>query len=141
MIGDVCSKPVVMVGPNRPIEEAAHLMRTRNVGAVVVVSDGKPVGVLTDRDITVEVVAQKKNPAATLVDEVMSKQLSVIKEDAGLLQATRTFSMTGVRRLPVVSRQGDLVGIISTDDLLILLGAEMGQIASGLARELGRSIP
>jgi CBS domain-containing protein len=141
MIGNICSKPVVMVRPEHPVEEAARLMRARNVGAVVVVTDGKPVGLLTDRDIAVEVVATRRDPAATPVEKVMTTPVTVIKEDAGVLEAARIFAMKAVRRLPVVSRQGELVGIISLDDLLILLGTEMGQIASGLAQELGRAKP
>lgn len=141
MIGEISSKPVVMVRPDKPVEEAAHLMRARGVGAVVVVEEERPVGLLTDRDIATEVVATKRDPGKTLIGDVMTRQLTVLKEDAGILEATRIFAMKAVRRLPVVSRDGALVGIISLDDLLILLGTEMGQIASGLARELGRTAP
>ncbi|HET8577906.1 MAG TPA: CBS domain-containing protein [Methylomirabilota bacterium] len=141
MVGKICSRPVVMVRPDSSVEEAAHLMRARNVGAVVVVEAGRPVGLVTDRDIAVGVVATRKDAAATRIAEVMTKELTVIKEDAGVLEAAKIFGMTAVRRLPVVSREGELIGIISLDDLLILLGTEMGQIAAGLARELGRATP
>ncbi len=139
MVGNVCTKPVVMVRPDNSIEEAARLMRARNVGAVVVVADGSPVGLLTDRDIAVEVVARAKEPAAVRVGEVMKKHPTVIREDAGIFDVTRIFGMKGVRRLPVVNKAGELVGIISLDDLLMLLGSEMGQIAAGLSAGLGRA--
>ncbi len=139
MIGKVCTKPVVMVRPDNAVLEAARLMRARNVGALVVVEDGKPAGLLTDRDIAVAVVANGKDPAQTRVGEVMKKNPIVIREEAGILDAARIFGMKGVRRLPVVNKSGELVGIIALDDLLMLLGNEMGQLASGLARGLGRA--
>lgn len=139
MVGKVCTKPVVMVRADNSVEEAARLMRARNVGAVVVVADGSPVGLLTDRDIAVEVVARGKDPAAARVGEVMKEHPTVIREDAGIFDAARIIGMKGVRRLPVVNKAGELVGIISLDDLLMLLGSEMGQIATGLSASLGRA--
>lgn len=138
MIGRVCTRPVVTIRPDNLIEEAARLMRTRNVGAIVVVSDGSPVGLLTDRDITVDVVGAGKDPATTRVGDVMKKHPTVIREDAGVFDAARIIGMKGVRRLPVVNGAGALVGIISLDDLLMLLGGEMAHIADGLAQSLAR---
>jgi CBS domain-containing protein len=115
-------------------------MRSRKVGAVVVVNpSGTPVGVLTDRDITVQVVAQGIDAATARVATVIKRKPTVIREDAGILEATKLLSRRGIRRLPVLSKTGKLVGMISLDDLLMLLGSELGHIASTLASELGRT--
>jgi CBS domain-containing protein len=140
MIGEVCSKPVVTVSPESTIHEAAHRMWTKKVGALVAVNEaGVPVGILTDRDIAVKVVAQGKDPAKVQVGSIVRRNPTVIREEEGILDATRTLSRRGVRRLPVVGRDGKLVGIVSVDDLLMLLGSELHHIASALASELGRA--
>jgi CBS domain-containing protein len=97
------------------------------------------VGVLTDRDITVHVVAQGADPAAVRVGTLIKRKPTLIREDAGILDATKLLSRRGIRRLPVVSKTGKLIGMISLDDLLMLLGSELGHIASTLASELGRT--
>jgi CBS domain-containing protein len=114
-------------------------MLSRKVGALVMVNGrGKPLGIVTDRDITVKVVALGIDPALVRVGALTRRQPTVIAEDAGVLDATRLLSRRGVRRLPVVDRAGRLVGILSLDDLLMLIGSELGHIASTLANELGR---
>jgi CBS domain-containing protein len=142
MIGEICTKPALTVAPETTVQEAAHRMATRNVGALVVVGpDGRPRGVVTDRDIAIGVVAAGKDPATVRVAQLSRRRPVVIQEDAGLFDAVRLLSRRGVRRLPVVDRGGRLVGLLSLDDLLILLGSEMGHIASTLASELGRPRP
>ena len=140
MIGELCSKPAVTASPDTTAREAAHRMWTRKVGALVVVNRrGVPIGVVTDRDIAVRVVAQGADPASVRVGSLLARRPVVIREDAGVLDATKLLSRRGVRRLPVVSRTGKLVGIISLDDLLMLIGSELSHIASTLASELGRT--
>lgn len=140
MIGEICSKPAVTASPDTTILEAAHRMRARKVGALVIVNgSGEPVGVLTDRDIVVNVVAVRKDPATVLVKALIQRKPTVIREDAGILDATKLLSRRGVRRLPVVSRTGQLIGVLTMDDLVMLLGSELGHIASTLASELGRA--
>ncbi len=140
MIGEVCTKPVVTVSPAATIREAAHLMQAKNVGAIVVVNDGRPSGILTDRDVAVRVVAQGQDPSKVQVGDVMRKNPAVISEDKGIFDAFKLFGADGVRRLPVVNKEGRLTGIVALDDLLMLVGAEMGHVASGLSRELGRPV-
>ena len=139
MIGELCTKPVVTISPKVSVQEAARLMRRNNVGALVMVDDSRPQGILTDRDIVTAVVAQGRDPITTTVGEVMRRDLTVIREDRGLFDAIKLLSDKGVRRLPVVNGAGELTGIITLDDLLVLLGREMGNVASALSRELGRS--
>lgn len=139
MLGKICIKPVVTASAQMTVEEAARAMRAKNVGALVVVNAGRPVGMLTDRDVTVEVVAQGKDPDAVRVGDVMHKKPMTIREDLGLLDAAKTFARTGVRRLPVVTKTGVLVGVITVDDLIMLFGNEMGHLAGALSAGLRRA--
>jgi CBS domain-containing protein len=138
MIGQMSIKPVITIGPDASIVEAARLMRARKVGALVVTSSRKPVGMITDRDIAIDVVAAGHDPAAITVSTVMHRHPRVIREDQGLLDAVKTFSTAGVRRLPVVNRGGAVKGIITLDDVLMLLGNEMAHVSTALSRSLGR---
>jgi CBS domain-containing protein len=132
-------KPVVTIAPDASVQEAARLMRTKKVGALIVTNARRPVGILTDRDITVDVVAAGSDPAATTVSKVMHRNPRVLREDQGLLDAVKMFSSAGVRRLPVVNRAGAVRGIIALDDVLMLLGNEMAHVSTALSRSLGRS--
>jgi CBS domain-containing protein len=139
MLGKICIRPVVTVSAQNTVGHAARAMRARNVGALVVVNAGRPIGMLTDRDIAVEVVAMGMDPDSTRVGDVMRKKPVTIQEDRGILDAARTFARTGVRRLPVVSAKGVLVGVIAVDDLFILLGNELGHMAGALSAGLRKA--
>lgn len=142
MIGTICTKPAVTAMADMTVREAARRMATRKVGALVVVdAKGRPVGVVTDRDITTRVVAFGKNPAQMRVGSLVRRAPVVIDEAAGITDATRQLAGSGVRRLPVVDGSGEVVGIISLDDLMIMFGSELGRLASTLASELGRPKP
>ena len=139
MLGKICTKPVVTASAQMTVEQAARAMRTRNVGALVVVNAGRPVGMLTDRDIAVEVVAKGIEPDTARVGDVMHKKPVIIREDLGIFDAVRVFAKTGVRRLPVVTKSGVLVGVIAVDDLIMLLGNELGHVAGALSAGLRRA--
>jgi CBS domain-containing protein len=139
MLGKICIKPVVTASAQMTVEEAARAMRSKNVGALVVINAGRPIGMLTDRDVAVEVVAKGMDPDTTRVGEVMHKKPITIHQDLGILDAAKVFAKTGVRRLPVVTKGGTLVGVIAVDDLIMLLGNEMGHLAGGLSAGLRRA--
>lgn len=84
-------------------------------------------------------MAKGKDPATTRPSEAMRKALTVIREEAGILDAAKLFGKTGVRRLPAVNKAGKMVGIIALDDLIMLLGDEMDHMPSGMARGLKRA--
>lgn len=138
MIGEICSKPVVTVSETASVRDAARIMREKKVGAVVVVNSNRAVAILTDRDIAVSVVADGRDAATVTVGDIMHRDLTVIPAENGLMDAAKTFAAKGVRRLPVVDRRGKVMGILALDDLLMLLGTEMGYVASALQRGLGR---
>jgi CBS domain-containing protein len=138
-LGKICTKPVVTASAQMTVEQAARAMRSRNVGALVVVNAGRPVGMLTDRDVAVEVVAKGMDPDAVRVGDVMHKKPVTIREDLGIFDAAKVFARTGVRRLPVVTKAGVLVGVIAVDDLIMLLGNELGHVAGALSAGLRRA--
>ena len=139
MLGKICTKPVVTASAQTTVDQAARAMRSKNVGALVVVNAGRPVGMLTDRDVAVEVVAKGMDPDTVRVGDVMGKKPVTIREELGILDAAKVFAKTGVRRLPVVTKSGVLVGIIAVDDLIMLLGNEMGHVAGALSAGLRRA--
>jgi CBS domain-containing protein len=138
MLGEIAIKPVVTITPEASIQEAARLMRAKKVGALVVTNSRKPIGIFTDRDITVDVVAAGSDPEGTTVSDVMHRNPRVIRDDQGLFDAVKICSVSGVRRLPVVSRTGAVKGIIALDDILMLLGNEMAHVSTALSRSLSR---
>jgi CBS domain-containing protein len=136
-VRDFCSPHVVLAEPGATLREAALAMREQHVGALVVVEkkDGvaRPVGVLTDRDIVVAVVAVPgARPEGIRVADAMSAKLAVAREDEGIFEVVQHMSERAVRRLPVVGPDGGLKGIVSLDDVLRVLAAELGQLAEAL---------
>jgi CBS domain-containing protein len=138
-ISDVCVRNVVTATADTTIEEAAELMRRNHVGDLLIVDrlQGHRVvqGILTDRDIVVAVVALGLDPSAITAGDVMSPELETVKEDHGILETIQKMSAAGIRRMPVVSQQGALVGIVSVDDLVQLLAEELGGLSRLIARE------
>lgn len=138
-IGEVCSRVVTVLKSNDSVVTAAKLMREYHVGSLVVtrVHDGKniPVGIFTDRDIAVGVAAFGLDPATMTVGDVIAEKVVCVREDAGVADVAAIMQQKGIRRLPVVNAGGELVGIVSADDLLMLLAEEMGALADMIARE------
>ena len=138
-IGDICVRTVVTTTPDKTIEEAAQLMRVNHVGDLLVIDRAcgrrQLHGILTDRDIVIAVVALKLDPTSVTVGDVMSAGLETATEDQGILETIQRMRSAGIRRIPVVSRQGALIGIVSVDDLIQLLADEMGEMAKLISRE------
>lgn len=139
MLKQIAVKPVITASARMTITEAARAMKQKNVGALIVVNAGRPLGVLTDRDIAIDVVAAGKDPDAVHVEDVMRKKPATLREDLGLMDAARIFAKTGVRRLPVVDKAGRVTGIVALDDLMMLFGNEMGLVAGALAAGLRKA--
>lgn len=126
-----CRKQVTTVTPEDPVALAAERMRSSHTGAVVATDErGAPVGILTDRDLVCRVLAERRDPQDTRVGEVMSTSLVLGARDDRIEQALFAMRSRGVRRLPIVERDGKLAGILTLDDLLVLLSAELGQTAA-----------
>lgn len=141
-IGEICNREVVIVTRETPVPEAARLMRRYHVGDLVVVEElsgrRRPVGIVTDRDIVIEVVAMDVPAEGLTVGDIMSAEVATVRESEGVYETLRYMRDKGIRRLPVVDRDGWLQGIVTLDDLLILLAEEMGAMAKLVAREIDR---
>ena len=121
-ISAICNREVITVQRDATILHVASLMRQYHVGDVVVIENHKdktvPVGIVTDRDVVVEVVATELDSAVITAGDIMVHGLITIKENSGVLEAITLMSSKGIRRLPVVGDEGSLLGIITLDDLL-----------------------
>ena len=138
-IGNACVRDVVTVTTDSTVAEAASLMRKHHIGAVVMVEPGKggarPVGILTDRDIVIEVVAAGLAPQTLRVAEVVQRSVTTVTEAASCAEVVRLMSVNGVRRLPVRDESGALAGIISLDDILLHLVTPLVAVADLAGRE------
>jgi signal-transduction protein with cAMP-binding, CBS, and nucleotidyltransferase domain len=141
-VGEICNRKVVITEKALSVVDAAQLMRKHHVGDLVVVAekDGRkhPVGIVTDRDIVVEVVAAEVNPDTLKVGDIMSLDVATVHESEGLFEAMRHMRDKGVRRMPVVDHEGGLVGILTLDDLLGLLAEELTELAKLVSHERQR---
>jgi len=134
-IGKICSRIVHVAQPGERVIDVARRMRHANVGTVVVVDAKRhPVGILTDRDLVVRVMAEGREPATTDLASVMTKELRVVAVDAAIEDTLRQMREGGVRRLPVVDARGELLGIVSVDDIVELLAGEIGNVGRILAQ-------
>jgi len=141
-IGEFCNREVVFATRETSIPEAAQLMRKFHVGDLVIVDevDGKrvPVGIVTDRDIVIEIVSQSLDFNEFSVGDIMSPQLISVQEKEGVFETIRLMRAKGIRRIPVVNQEGGLEGIVSADDILDLLAEEMTELAKVVPREQER---
>lgn len=138
-IGEICNREVVITRVDDSVLNAAKLMRKHHVGDIMVVhqSNGSciPVGIITDRDLVVEILATEIDPATLTVGDIMASELATVKEDIGVFEAIRFMRIKGVRRLPVVDNDGNLVGVVTLDDLLELLVEELGLLVKLIVHE------
>jgi CBS domain-containing protein len=132
-IGEICNREVIIVRRDDSALEAAKLMRQHHVGDVLVVEERngrkEPVGIVTDRDLVVEIMAPGLDPDAITAGDIMGPGLATVKEESGVFEAIQYMRAKGVRRLPVVDANNGLVGILTLDDLLELLSEEMLALA------------
>jgi CBS domain-containing protein len=141
--GEFCNRKVVIAWRSEHLPEVARRMRDFHVGTLVVVDefDGRriPVGVVTDRDLIVRVLADgTRDFDALVVENVMTADLVTAREGDGLWDAIKKMRAFGIRRLPVVNDKGELEGILSFDDLIDRLAEELSDLSSLVSREQSR---
>ncbi|MBI4229164.1 MAG: CBS domain-containing protein [Deltaproteobacteria bacterium] len=130
---DIMKTDVITVSPSSSVTDASSMMREKNIGCLVVVdNERRPIGIITDRDIVVTVVAEQLVPAEILVEDVMTKNLVTVKEDESVFEILRVLARNSIRRVPVL-RGVRLVGIVSVDDLIVLVVTELSNLASALS--------
>ena len=136
---EICTRNVTIAFKGTSISGAARLMRENHVGCLVVVeeTDGQRivVGMLTDRDIVTAVVAPGLNPETLHAGDVMTTDLVTAREEDSLIDLMRIMRQKGVRRVPVVGGQGELVGVVTLDDVLNILAEELGLLVAAIDSE------
>jgi predicted transcriptional regulator len=138
-VGEVCKRAVISTENSADITAAAELMRQHHVGFLIVYKSGdelrRPIGVLTDRDIVIEVVAKKVDPASLKVDDLMTRQPLVANESEQLGDVLQAMRMAGIRRVPVVDTRGALTGVIAIDDAFDVITGFMCDITGSVKNE------
>jgi len=133
-VGEIMTKDVLTIGPESSVMKAAKLMASRSVGSIVVVQRGKPVGILTERDLLMKIISADMKPSKVPIRKVMSSPVITTTPETDLVEAVRIMARHHIRRLPVVDG-GKLVGIITTRDVMKispeLLEVNMTQPAAG----------
>ena len=129
-VGDICQRTVLCCEKEVTAQDAAKLMRQNHVGDLVVTeiqADGVriPLGMITDRDLVLEVLAQEVDPRGVCVGELIGPVLGTATEDEGVYEVLSRMWEFGVRRMPVINRQGGLVGIITVDDVIAHLSEQL----------------
>lgn len=127
--GTITAKPKATVG------SIAALMESHNVGAVVIEEDRRPVGIITDRDLALA-LGVHGHTRDTLAQTIMTRHVLAIPGDTDLFTATQFLRESGVRRLPVVDDNDCVVGIVTLDDLIGLLGRELANVAESVKHEV-----
>jgi CBS domain-containing protein len=135
-IGEYCKRAVVAIASNAGAAEAAKLMREQHVGFLIVHGHGdvlrRPIGVLTDRDLVLGVMARDVDPHAVTVDDVMTRQPLIANEADELGDMLQGMRLAGVRRVPVVDARGALMGIMAIDDAIGVVAELVCDIAGSI---------
>jgi CBS domain-containing protein len=139
-VGEYCNRSVIIGRPEQSLKEAARSMREHHVGCVVVIEPGasgnRPVGIVTDRDIVVRVLAQTDlHLEQVRLDDIMARPVVTIGESDELVDALEAMRSAGVRRLPVVDERNSVIGLLSFDDLIRHFQGSFGDFAALLLRE------
>ncbi len=141
-VGQFCNRDTIIVSKQDSIVDAAKLMRQHHVGSLVVAEKTgdvcKPIGIITDRDLVVEVLAAQINPEDVPLGDIMSFELVTAYEQDGLYETLKHMRVKGVRRVPVIDSRGSLAGILAEDDVLEILARELSELAQLASSEQQR---
>jgi len=140
-VGSICVRSVLVASPDESVRDVTQRMAKADVGTVVVLGDAKqPVGILTDRDVALRCVAERRDPDSTAVGAIMTAPATCIDESTPIEAALTRMADARLRRLVVVDEKERLVGILALDDVLELLAEEAATIGRMLSRrEVARS--
>lgn len=151
-VGHYCNREVIIAYPEEAIPEAAKLMRQHHVGSLVIVKkiaeddtidhthdEGDtwriPIGILTDRDIVVELIAEDVDLSAVTIGDVINRKLLMVNEEESLTEVLDRMKEKGVRRVPVTNKTDGLVGILALDDLIELYAEQLSHIVTVINKE------
>lgn len=135
-VKEIGQTDVVTVHEEQSAGNLATVMLEEDVGSVVVVRDGdEPIGIVTDRDLVLNVLEPRLDPREVAVTDVMSADLTTVHEDASIFEATSELLTANVRRMPVVDDDGSLTGIVTLDDFVVLFTDELNGLAGVIEAE------
>lgn len=138
LVGELCIREVVIIHGRDTIREAAKLMRFHHVGNVVAVENKNgeniPIGILTDRDIVLGLIATDVDIDAVTVGDVMSREILSAREDEDMFTALKRMRQHGIRRMVVVNEHGSLEGILAVDDIIALLSEQLSDLTALILR-------
>lgn len=134
-VGKLCGRDVATASRETTVADAAKQMRHRHVGDLVIVKNGVPVGLVTDRDIVISVVAMELDASVFTLGDMVLKEPVTCREDLDVTDCLHQMRTHAIRRMPVVDKSGMLVGIITVDDLLRILAGELTDVAKLIDRE------
>jgi CBS domain-containing protein len=140
-VGRICVREVDVAKPEESVQTGAQRMLARKVGTLIVVNRlYEPIGIVTDRDLTVRVLAEGRDPSQSLLADVMTRQVTTVSSETPIEDALRLMRVGSFRRLPVTDRAGKLSGLVSLDDILDLLSHEFHEIGRLLVDENPESV-
>lgn len=138
-IGEFCNRDVIIMNGDESVKTAAELMRRHHVGDVILVEENEgqrtPIGIVTDRDLVVEVMAIGLEATDLMVQDLVTRSLLMVKEDDSVFDCLELMKIKGVRRLPVVDAEKSLIGIITMDDITVLLAGMLHNVVSVVDRQ------
>jgi signal-transduction protein with cAMP-binding, CBS, and nucleotidyltransferase domain len=141
-VGEICSRIVVVAESSTPVQQAAKLMRDHHIGALVVTEGSagarRAIGIVTDRDLVVEVVAADVDYRTLTVGDIMSERPATLKETVGVFETVAQMRRDGVRRLVVVDANEHLLGVVAMDDLIPILAEELSALGQAIRVEQQR---
>jgi CBS domain-containing protein len=141
-IATICRRDVQQAQPGECVTTAAARMKEHGVGTLVVVdAQHRPIGIVTDRDLALRVLGEGREPQRTRVLDVMTSHPRTLAPENSLEEALAAMRTLCVRRLPVVGPKGELIGVVSVDDLLAALAGELGGLSQMLVRRPGEVVP
>jgi CBS domain-containing protein len=138
-VKDIMTKKPIVVKGSSTVKEAANVMKKNSVGSLIVTRKEKPIGIITERDILLKVIAGNKTPAKTKIKDIMTSPVVTISPNTDVTDAARKMAKLNIRRLPVVQKD-ELQGVVTENDILriapalIELTREHDSIDSGEAR-------
>lgn len=128
---NIARREVVTAGPDASVADVARTMQREEVGSIVVVDGGEPLGLISDRDLAMAILDKAFDAEATPVGELFTGNPVTVEADAGIYDLVELLSERGVRRVPVVE-EDELVGIVSLSDVVVLLGMELQHVANAI---------
>jgi CBS domain-containing protein len=134
-VEDIARTDVMTAGRDQSAGNLATVMKEENVGSVIIETDDRPVGIVTDRDLVMEVLEPRADPKGTTAEAVMTETPVTVDAEAGVFDAIRTLHENAVRRLPVVDGDGEVAGIVTLDDLVVMLSDELDSLGDVIEAE------